>query len=79
MKILLAAVCLLGTDAKVGIFALILAALMFGWSWMMYDKGRRDERFRQNYLCLDCGDFREDSSNKLCIDCQRKLWGEMAQ
>jgi hypothetical protein len=75
MKILFVAVCLLSPDAKVGIGSLIVAAFMFGWSWIMYDKGRRDERFRQNYLCLDCGDFRDDSSNKLCIDCQRKLLG----
>jgi hypothetical protein len=66
-------------DERIGIAALIMAAFMFCWSWLMYDKGLRDERFRQNYLCVDCGDFREDQTELQCRDCQRKMWGEMTQ
>jgi hypothetical protein len=78
MKTLLC-VLSLAPDAKVGIVALTMAAFLFGWSWLMYDKGRKDERFDQKYLCVDCGDFREDEAELQCRDCQRKMWGEMTQ
>jgi hypothetical protein len=58
---------------------IVLCLSMLGLMYLFYNKGRRDEAFRELYLCYDCGDFREDSLANLCRDCQRKLWGEMEQ
>ena len=63
---------------KIIIFLALLSAY-FGLLWATYRKGRSDERFSQDHCCSDCGDLREDNKDGMCIDCRRKLWGEIRE
>lgn len=56
---------------------LVFAALLMGFMYLTYDKGRRDERFQKQYCCCDCGDLRDDDIDGMCRDCRRKYYGEM--
>jgi hypothetical protein len=65
------------TNQLISMFVILLAAS--GWSWLMYNKGRRDEQFDKKYCCIDCGDFRDDDLDGMCRDCRHKYYGEISQ
>lgn len=57
-----------------------LALCLFGMVlYATFRMGQREERYKYEWKCLDCGEICSHLKDRLCRDCWRRYWGEMSQ